>query len=68
MAQTETDDEAWSRYFAMQLSPEERAESRKRMLAGLQRAKEKGVFRELQKWRGKIQWSISLEELRKDDD
>ena len=67
MAQTETD-EAWSQYFANQLSAEEKAEARKRMLAGLQKAKEEGVFRELQKWRGKIQWSISLEELRKDDD
>jgi len=38
------------------------------MLADLQKAKEEGVFRELRKLRGKIQWSISLEELRKDDD
>ena len=60
-------DEAWNRYFAHQLSPEAKAESRQRMLAGLQRAKEEGVFRELQKLRGKIKWSISLEELRKDD-
>ncbi|MEA2161993.1 MAG: hypothetical protein QOK37_120 [Thermoanaerobaculia bacterium] len=60
--------EAWNRYFANQLSDHERAESRARMLADLQRAKEEGVFREIEKLRGKIKWSISLEELRKDDD
>jgi hypothetical protein len=59
-------DAAWTRYFANQLSASEKAESRARMLADLQRAKEKGVFRNLEKLRGKIKWSISLEELRKE--
>ena len=59
-------EEAWARYFAKQLSEGERAESRARMLADLQQAKEEGVFRELKKLRGKIQWSVSLEDLRKD--
>ena len=59
---------AWERYFSHQLSPEEKAESRERMLADLQKAKEEGVFEEMKKWRGKIKWSMSLEELRKDDD
>jgi len=36
------------------------------MLADLQQAKEEGVFRNLEKFRGKIRWSISLEELRKE--
>jgi hypothetical protein len=67
MASPETE-EAWTRYFANRLSDSERAESRARMLANLQRAKEEGVFREIEKLRGKIKWSISLEELRKDDD
>jgi hypothetical protein len=61
-------DEAWARYFAHQLSATEKAEARARMLADLQRAKEEGVFRNLQKLRGKIKWSMTLEELRKDDD
>jgi hypothetical protein len=64
---TETE-AAWDRYFSHQLSAEEKAESRERMLADLQKAKEEGVFEEMKKWRGKIHWSISLEELRKDDD
>jgi len=59
---------AWERYFSHQLSASEKAESRERMLAELKKAKEEGVFREMEKWRGKIKWSISLEELRKDDD
>ena len=59
-------DEAWKRYFANQLSPEAKAESRQRMLADLHQAKEDGVFRELRKLRGTIKWSISLEELRKE--
>jgi|GEM_PF-1409494 hypothetical protein len=59
---------AWDRYFSHQLSASEKAESRKRMLADLQKAKEEGVFREFRKLRGKIKWSMSLEELRKDDD
>jgi hypothetical protein len=61
-------DEAWARYFANQLSESERAESRVRMLADLQQAKEEGVFRNIEKLRGKIKWSMSLDELRKDDD
>jgi hypothetical protein len=61
-------DLAWSRYFAHQLSESERAEARKRMLADLRQAKEEGVFREIEKLRGKIHWSVSLEDLRKDDD
>jgi hypothetical protein len=65
MALPETE-EAWARYFAHQLSESERAESRVRMLADLQKAKEEGVFRKLETFRGKIKWSISLEELRKD--
>lgn len=62
----ESTDEAWARYFAKQLSETERAESRARMLADLQQAKEKGVFRNIEKLRGKIRWTISLEELRND--
>jgi hypothetical protein len=65
MAGSETD-EAWARYFAHQLSASEKAESRARMLADLQQAKKEGVFRNLEKFRGKIRWSISLEELRKE--
>jgi len=61
-------EEAWARYFAHQLSDSEKAEARVRMLADLQRAKEEGVFRNLRKLRGKIKWSMTLEELRKDDD
>jgi hypothetical protein len=38
------------------------------MRSDLQRAKEEGVFREVEKLRGKIKWSISLEELRGDRD
>lgn len=65
--QSETD-AAWERYFSHQLTAAEKAESRERMLADLQQAKEEGVFEEMKKLRGKIKWSISLEELRKDDD
>jgi hypothetical protein len=65
MTQRETD-EAWARYFAHQLTPSEKAESRARMLADLEQAKKEGVFRNLEKFRGKIHWSISLEELRKE--
>lgn len=36
------------------------------MLTDLQQAKEEGVFREMERWRGKIKWSISLEGLRKE--
>ncbi|MGA8810665.1 MAG: hypothetical protein WB973_22555 [Thermoanaerobaculia bacterium] len=66
-SQTEID-EAWERYFSHQLSASEKAEARARMLADLQQAKEEGVFRNLRKLRGKIKWSMTLDELRKDDD
>jgi hypothetical protein len=65
MSDTETE-QAWARYFAHQLTASEKAESRARMLADLQQAKEEGVFREMERWRGKIKWSISVEELRKE--
>jgi hypothetical protein len=47
MSDTESH-EAWARYFAHQLTPSEKAESRTRMLADLQQAKEDGVFRNLE--------------------
>jgi hypothetical protein len=67
MATLETE-EAWTRYFVNQLSEGERAESRARMQADLLQAKEEGVFREIEKLRGKIKWSISLDALREDCD
>lgn len=66
MASSETEEAAWARYFAHQLTASEKAESRARMLTDLQQAKEEGVFREMERWRGKIKWSISLEGLRKE--
>lgn len=65
MSDMETE-QAWARYFAHQLTPGDKAESRARMLSNLRKAKEEGVFREMERWRGRIKWSISLEELRKE--
>ena len=61
-------DDLWARYLAIQLTPEQKAELRKRDEAELERARGEGVYEKFRALRGKVQFTVSLEELREDDD
>jgi hypothetical protein len=61
-------DERWERYRRMALTPEEVAEGRAELQKEIDRARAEGVYEELKKWRGKIHWDVSLDELREDRD
>jgi hypothetical protein len=60
--------ESWDLYKDLAVTDEQRKAARERMLADGERARRDGVFERMESWRGRIKWSISLEELRKDDD
>jgi hypothetical protein len=61
-------DERWERYLRMALTPEEVAEGRAELQKEIDRARVAGVYEELKKWKGKIRWDVSLDELREDRD
>jgi len=63
-----TPDERWERYLRMALTPEEVAEGRAELQTEIDRARAEGVYEELKKWKGKIHWDVSLDELREDRD
>jgi len=52
----------------MALTPEEVAECRAELQTEIDRARAEGVYEELKKWKGKIHWDVSLDELREDRD
>jgi hypothetical protein len=60
--------ERWERYLRMALTPEEVAEGRAELQKEIDRARAEGVYEELKKWKGKIHWDVSLDELREDRD
>jgi hypothetical protein len=59
-----TSDELWERYFAMQLTPEQKAEARARVRETADEAARKGFYQDLLAMRGKVTWSASWEDLR----
>jgi hypothetical protein len=61
-------DERWERYLRMALTPEEVAEGRAELQKEIDRARVAGVYEELKKWKGRIHWDVSLDELREDRD
>ena len=64
--QQEPQSDIWKRYLALQLTPEQRAEARKRLEAEVQRAQDEGIYEKLRALRGKVNFTVSLEELRED--
>ena len=60
--------DAWEYYKSIQLTPEQKAEARAEAQKEIDRAARDGVYEEMSKLRGKIKWSLTLDELRKDDD
>jgi hypothetical protein len=61
-------DERWERYRRMALTPQEVEEGRAELQKEIDRARAEGVYEELKKWKGKIQWDVDLAELREDRD
>ncbi|HKR64773.1 MAG TPA: hypothetical protein VJZ00_13660 [Thermoanaerobaculia bacterium] len=55
-------------YKSLAVTEEQRRAVHEQMKADGERAKRDGVFERVRALRGKIKWSVSLEELRKDDD
>ncbi|MEA2490903.1 MAG: hypothetical protein QOH21_2695 [Acidobacteriota bacterium] len=62
-----TSDELWERYFAMQLTPEQKAEARARMRDKADEAARNGFYQDLLAMRGKVTWPVSWEELRDEE-
>lgn len=56
------------RYLALQLTPEQKAELRKRAEAEMARASREGVYEKLLELRGKVHLEYDVEDLRKDRD
>lgn len=60
------EEDHWAEYFRMQLTPEQKAEARKRLEEAGEKARRDGVYDRLLALRGKINMNFDLEELRKD--
>lgn len=58
----------WAEYFAIQLTPEEKAAARAEMQLELDRAARDGVYEKLLALRGKVHLNLDIDELRKDRD
>lgn len=65
---TGTKADPWEHYFAMQLTPQEKAAAREEAQKEIERARREGVYERVLERVGKVQWSIPWEELRRDDD
>lgn len=61
-------EDAWKLYQSIQLTPEEKSAARAELAQIGGQARRDGVYDELKKMIGKVKWSITWEELRKDDD
>jgi hypothetical protein len=68
MADQEPPTEIWQQYLALQLTPEQKAELRKRAEAEMERARREGVYERLMKLRGKVHLEYNIDELREDRD
>ena len=57
----------WEQYFAMQLTPEQKAEARREAFELGQQAKRDGVYDRLFEIAGTVKWSISWQNLRMEE-
>jgi hypothetical protein len=64
----EVQEDAWRLYQSVQLSPEQKTAARAELAQIAGQARRDGVYDELKKMIGKVKWSVTWEELRKDDD
>lgn len=60
--------EPWELYRSVQLTPEQKAEARARLEEQVAEARRNGVYERVLGLIGKVKWSGSWEELRREDD
>lgn len=58
-----TEPEHWARYFAIQLTPEQKAAARAEMQQQLNDPATDETYERIAALRGKVRWSISYEEM-----
>ena len=63
-----SDADVWASYDSIQLTPEQKAAAKAELKSLAEEAARKGVYERLAELRGKVKWSVSWEELRKEDD
>jgi hypothetical protein len=63
MARKKKEDDHWARYFAIQLTPEQKAAARAEAQKKIDKAREDGVYDRLREMIGKVEWSISYEQM-----
>jgi hypothetical protein len=57
------EEDHWARYFAIQLTPEQKAAARAELQERIDQAKADGVYERAAELFGKVKWSISYEEM-----
>lgn len=61
-------EELWEEYQRIQLTPEQKAAAHEEAVRRAEEARRNGVYERVLGMKGKVQWSISWEELRHDED
>jgi hypothetical protein len=61
-------DERWEHYLSIQLTPEQKAAARVEMQKEIDRARAAGVYEKLLGFVGNVEWSVSVAELRGEED
>jgi hypothetical protein len=61
-------DELWEEYQRIQLTPEQKAAARAEVEKRVEEARRNGVYERLLDLVGKVKWSVSWEQLRREDD
>ena len=61
-------EDPFSRWKAIQLTPEQKAEARAQAEELARKAAETGVYERLLELQGKVKWDLDLDELREDRD
>jgi hypothetical protein len=67
-AKKKQEPDVWAYYDSIQLTAEEKAAARAEMKRAADRARAEGVYERLVELRGKVKWSVSWEDLRKEDE
>jgi len=61
-------EDLWEEYRRIQLTPEQKAAARAELEKKIEEARQNGVYERVLGLVGKVKWSVSWEELRREDD
>ena len=61
-------DDPWAYYWSIQVTPEQKAETRKRLEAKCEEAARNGVYEQFLALVGKVKFDLDIDELREDRD